>query len=230
MNESNIDRRTVLKSVAFAGSVGSPGLVTGDLIDRGSVRLLEAGVVYDVPDDHSYAGYRTDGRPSYAVDAHGDRVLLSPLTDVTVRRTLLDNSAVVNASKVTSPPATVENPPETSLPTALDRQLRVTSGVTLDEPFEPSQLEIDRQGSEFFVSGSGFTDRLTPGTTVERCLEPLRVTVKTERFLDEQVDDESVPPAERGLKMEQGTLVVDATPTVFIRDYGELSVAVPDNI
>lgn len=223
MRDSTIDRRTVLKSVGVAGALTGPQVVRASVDERDTVRLVEAGVVFDVPDGHPYLRFTTDGRPTYGVDR--DRVLLSALVDRSVRRTVLDNDVLVNADGVGAPPAATDAGATTSLPTALDSRHRTRAFVTLDEPVEPPRVEVSRRGDGFQVAGSGFTERLTPGTTIERRLDPRPVTVRTERVLDERVDNESVPPAERGLKTERGTVTVDAVPTVVARDYGELTVA-----
>lgn len=103
MSENNIQRRDVLRTVGAASTFGVVGTVQAAQSDEGSVRLVEMGLKYNLPEGYNYQRVHVEGKSTYHVS--GDSVVVDSLAPDEVRDTFVDNDVVVNGmTRRVSPP------------------------------------------------------------------------------------------------------------------------------
>lgn len=211
-------RRRLLRSAALAGSVAAVGpTVAGD--DGRSVRLVEAGIRYDVPDGEEYDRVHVDARPQYTVRPRARELVAS------------DPAALETDGSIASGRTTIDGAgePVRLLPTALTSRKRVRAGVALAEDHRLPEVVLEPDAAETTVDvPSGDRFDLPKGSAREIALPSETVAVRTRAASDERATVRSAPAWHAGRVQEEGAATVEAVPVVAITDHGDLSVVAED--
>lgn len=219
-------RRQVLHGISTTGAVAMLG-TAGAAGQRPSVRLVEAGIRYDLPVRSDYDRVHTDSRPPYTVDEEADRLLVLPRAAKAVESTLATDGVVdERASGADEQVHVVEPHVRTrSLPVSLTARKRVVDSVRLadDHALPTVTLHWNENGAAATVQSGGRIDVPAGGSkTVE--LAPESVDVRTVTKLDERRENDHVPDDRLSLKTEYGAATVEATPVVEFVDHGTLTL------
>lgn len=219
-------RRQILQSISTTGAVAMLGTAAG-AAPGPSVRLVEAGLRYDVPERSDYERTHTDSRPPYTVDAAENRLLVLPRAAKSVEQQLdadgvVDERVAGAADRV----HVVEPDARTgSLPVSLTGRKRIMDVVHLadDHRLPTVTLHWNANGTAATVQSEGRVE-LAAGESKTIELEPETVDVRTVTKLDERRESDHVPDDRLSLKTERGTATVDATPIVEVVDHGTLAL------
>ena len=225
-----LTRREALKAIGVAGSLTTTGVLTDQQTPYGTVRLIEAGIEYDLPNGYNYNTYHLDGQPMYHVGADGTRLFLTRSAPASVRRLFAKSDVITSGDRVTGTPGVLTNTrPTKGVTTKLASGARPVIGVALAESHTKPTIEIRRLDQTPVIATKTVEKEVTSDLETSHSVKPREITAETRHVLDERVDDESVPMHERALKTEYRDVQVEAVPKVRIRDHGELTVMdVPD--
>lgn len=223
MTEENTDigsvaRRTFLRSSAVAGT-GAIGIGTAsaksDSESINQIRLIEAGVEYDVPsyEDPEYAVHSVsiDDRQEYAHDADTQQIHLLPSSS---QRTI---DAFENANVV------VRTPSNELIPTGRGELLHLNTGETRILSTKLSRDLRPITGIELDGSVTGPSVSLETGRTVSVAD---RTAVAPEKQTAVDLDEDSAPirTAAKRDPSETRTVSLSVTPQVRVRNHGVVDV------
>lgn len=223
MSENNIQRRDILKTVGAASAFGVVGTVRGAQADKGSVRLVELGITYDLPQGYKYQRVHVEGKSLYQVD--GDTVTLDSLASEEVRSAFVGNDVVVNGvGRTTLPSDTGTIGTVEAVPTALAARNDPHELTHLTESHKLPDVRVEATGDGPTVVAEGVRQTLSPGAEREFLLPTQTVSAETIQVTDEIAEIEGVPEHKWGPKTEYGSVEVEAVPTVKVQDHGELDL------
>lgn len=223
MTENNIQRRDVLKAVGTVSAFGAVGTVRGAQAGESNVRLVEMGVEYNLPSGYNYQRVHTEGLPSYRID--GAALILNPLADADVRNTFVNNDVVINGvGQITGPSQTGEIETAEAIPTALAAREDPIELTHLTESHQLPNVRVEDTGSGLTVVAEDVRQTLAVNDEQEIQLSARPVTAETARVTDEIAEIEGVPEHRWGPKTEYGSVDIEATPTVMVRDRGEFNL------
>lgn len=223
----NPSRRQVLRGVSSAGALAVFGTAGASAAGDPSLRVVEAGIRYDVPDRDDLERYHVDSRPQYTVRANQNELQLTSRASEELA-SKLDGGAFVDEQSAGTGASTEihgSNREVRELPTALSARMRVMEQITLESPIRLPTVTVhaNANGAAATVESKGRIDLETGSrTTVE--LDPVSVSAKTAVTTDEVVPLEGVPEHLWGPTEEVGTAEIQATPVVELVDHGELTV------
>lgn len=219
-----VKRRDVLKASGVTGAGALVGLVEARDAGYGEVRLVEAGVEYDLLPDDRFRRVGVNGDPQYFLRESGDVVLRTPLP-AEVERTFRESDTVVATGRIHAPPVQfVGLAPDRELTTRTAGVRVPTDRLKLAEPHVGPEISVVERGSDPVVTVAGERRRTTPGDRLEFALPTRTVRVETKELGDEPADVEGVSDHRVGQQLEFGEVAVEATPTVTVADHGRVSV------
>lgn len=226
MTSPDINRRDLMKSVGVS-SLAATGVVQGFRREElGKARIIETGIVYAIPERDDYHEVHLDERYQYYVHPETHEVNVFKVPNLS-KKALVDDDIVVNGDEMaaTAPPTSItDTEPSRLLPTELGSYFRRTRGVILENP-RPERPFIARlTGQRIQLEANEFAVDHPPGETRTYELPTTRMTVETKTVTDELVDAEEIPENQRSRKTEYGTVTVEATPTLHVRDRGEMTI------
>lgn len=218
-------RRDVLKAAGTVGSVGVVGLASGSQVEYGSVRFIEAGLWYDLPDEHPYYELGIDSLKPYRLDKNNEKLALLPEAPDVVHRLVAEHDTIIAGTVMRAGPAVIGGTGRTELlTTEFASGYRPAGAVRLTESLQQPSAFIKVNDGNVTVSVDGVTDRLPTNREYSRKLDVRKVTAKTAQVVNEPVDNPAVPEAQRSLKTEYGEVTVPTVPTVNAINHGELNI------
>lgn len=216
-------RRDVLKLAGTASAVSGLAITaTADESER--VRVVEAGLRFEVPSNDEYDLVLPDSRPPYTVDEEERKLVVlntaSPETASRIRNAgdILDERT---AAEVAVGP---RDGRVKALPTELSSRMRAKRAVRLAEPSRVPTVSLDA-GANVPVLNAGSKEpvELAAGERRELRLDPVAARARTSRVVGEATVD-GVPEFMQGLKRERDSVDIEATPVVEAINHGELVV------
>lgn len=224
MTQYNISRRSMLKSAGSIVAFGAIGSVPASAQKSSQVRLIEAGVTYNVPERDDYKAYHHDSTPQYVVDPDEDTLTILPEMTESLQQKLGRGSTVAAGKNVSKGPGTVVPAQDTTqIPVRTGSKLQPSSTIQTDSSVTLPEVALDSSESRPQMSINGQQVQAEGLTQVS--LSPQTVELKTRTVLDERVDNDQIPPEQRALKTVEGSVTVDVVPEVAVRDYGTLDIA-----
>lgn len=223
MKGDNIQRCDVLKTVGTASAFGMVGTASGIGSGEGSVRLVEMGIEYDLPEGYNYQRVHVEGISPYNV--RNDNVVLTSVAPEKVRETFAGNNVVVNGvDQTTIPSKTTEVETVEAVPTSLAAHEDPYELTHLTESHRLPEIHVEVAGDNPTVVAEGVRETLTQGTETEFKLSSRTVSAETYHVTDEIAEIEGVPEHKWGPKTEYDSVEVKVVPTVKVRDRGELKL------
>lgn len=223
MTEHNIQRRDVLKAVSTASAFGTVGTVQGSKARKGSIRLAEIGIEYNLPEGYNYQRVHVEGKSPYYID--GDTVTLSSVVPDKIRDTFVGNDVVVNGVDWTTIPSkTAKSTIAEAIPTSLAARKDPHELTHLTNSHRLPNVQVEVDGNDLIVAVEDIRKRVVPRTEHEFNLDPQIVSAKTYRVTDEIAEIEGVPEHKWGPKTEYESVDVKAVPSVTVRDQGKLDL------
>lgn len=219
-------RRDVLKIAGTASAVSGLAL-TATANEGERVRVVEAGLRFEVPDNDDYERVNPDSRPPYTVDETERKLVVlntaSPADESRIQETgdLLDERSAGRADEVAVGPRDGQLK---ALPTELSSRMRVKRAVQLDSPVRAPTvtLRANTNAPALSVEGEGVVE-LGIGERTEVRLDPVTAEARTSHVVG-KASIEGVPEHMQGLKRERDSVEVEATPVVEAVNHGELVV------
>lgn len=226
-NTTELNRRTVLKSTAVTGVTGTVISSTRASSEQ-TIRLIEAGIRYDLETTDDLSTVQLDSRPRFTVDT--DRIELVVGDDIS---TAWVDKIRQTAGLVAEQPAAVgesvaARDSERQVATAtteLSTRMRPMRGVVLAEPTEYPRVKVQRRSAtpRLIVPGAG-TFELGPGTDREIELSTTTLQAQTVQETGEPTEWEDLPEHLWNAERTYGSETVQATPVVRVVDHGELTL------
>lgn len=226
-NDRRIERRQFVKA-AGAGALGTtvfPTVRAEPGTRLGTTSFAEVGMETDI------SGLsRSDANPSIF---HWDFPLPHVASESTlfVREAMSDEARDMLTTKQAVVKASGFRPASDQLFGQAERKLTHEHGphyrrnyvVELEEGYDLPRLSVSPQNGVATIRGHG-RKKIPAGS--ERTFELQSQNLKAElvRMTDEKVDNSEVPEHRRALKKERWTETVTVTPTLKIRNYGELEI------
>lgn len=183
---------------------------------------MEASIEFDIPNGN-YLATNIDGNPVYTVDEERDAMALFP-TYSPERNRILSNEAVVAGTTVDGPSATIGPNGERSILTDTLGYRRPARSVQIESPITMVEPTITVRKESAVVAMGDEQFRLGPGESAEHPLAEQEVTVFERSKSEETVDVAGVPDHRQTNAIELTSRDVVATPTVQVRNRGELPV------
>lgn len=219
-------RRDVLKIAGTASAVSGLALTT-TAKESERVRVVEAGLRFEVPSNDDYDFVLPDSRPPYTVDEVERKLLVmntaSPgdASRIQESEDLLDERSATAADEVTVGP---QDGRLKTLPTDLSSRMRVTKAVQLDSAVRAPTvtLHANANAPALNVEGKGAVE-LGVGDRTEVRLDPITAQARTSQVVG-KASIEGVPEHMEGLKRERDSVEIEATPVVETVNHGELVV------
>lgn len=215
-------RRQLLRTVASSSAIVTLG--ASEVAAKLSVRLVEAGVKYEVPERSDYDGIHIDSRPPYTVDHDNNNLVISESSDVLQE----DQSALIDeseAKEMSSVEIGGSGKQVKAIPVSLSSRLRVMNAISLTSKHQLPTVTLHWNGESVTanIQSKGEIE-LSPGATKQVSLEEENVEARTIRVTDEIAEIEGIPERALGPKREFGSVDVNVTPVIKMVDYGELTV------
>lgn len=219
-------RRDVLKATGAASAISGFAL-TATASENQLVRVVEAGIRYEVPPNDSYDGVHLDSRPPYTVDTDERKlVVLNTASQSTTSRirestNLLDEMAIDSGDETSVGP---RDGTLSALPTELSSRMRVMHAVSLVSPIRVPTVTLHQNANApvLNVESEGVVE-LPVGERTEVRLDSVAAEARTTHVVG-KVSIEGVPEFMEGLKREQDSVEIEATPVVEAINHGELVV------
>lgn len=219
-------RRDVLK-IAGTASAMSGFAISAAAKEGKQVRVVEAGLRYEVPSNDAYDVVLPDSRPPFTVDVNKRKLfVLNTAAPSTISRIqeadeLLVEQSVGSRSDVTVGPNTGVLK---ALPTELSSRMRATRAVQLESPVRAPIVTINSNANAPALNVESIgTVELTVGEKTEVRLDPVTAEARTTHVVGE-ASVEGVPEFMQGLKREQDSVEIEVTPIVEAINHGELRV------
>jgi hypothetical protein len=212
-----------LKVVGVTGTIGgfTVGTTAGD--GRPSTRLIEVGLRYELDQEHPYSRYHTNQPQPYIVDKANNRMIIPPFASESALEKITNGRAVISGWEMTNILGEIIGQSRTrGLPVTLTDAF-LQGFISLDTSVTTPDVRASGQDEDLFIDIEGDTEKLVPGSRRAYTLNEVTVTAETIHVTDERVDNKRVPPAERGLVTEYGTVEVSAVPKIEVHDFGELT-------
>lgn len=219
-------RRDILKIAGTASAVS--GLAITSTANEGErVRVVEAGIRYEIPSNNDYDIVNPDSRPPYTVDKEDRKLIVlnnaasSTSSRIKEASALVDEQSAGSADEVSVGP---RNETIRALPTDLSSRMRAKRAVQLDSPLRAPTvtLRMNANAPTLNVESKG-TVELPVGERTEVRLNPITAEARTTHVVGE-ASIEGVPDFMQGLKREQDSVEIEATPVVEAVNHGELVV------
>lgn len=233
-----INRRNFLQKTGAMSAAGLIGVGTVDAAsatERGTVTFAEAELSHDVafptPEAEEYSVFNVEDLAEHVVDPQQNLVSYNRFTTRATARLLASNPAAVWYDTYRALPTNaVESSRTQYAPTRLLDHPRATHGVLLAKPYLPPRFDVQTRGETVSVRVGSETVDVAPGEQVTHDLPAQELTVRAFEPSSETVAETA--PGESG--DASGTLdvserTVTATPTLEVRNYGELTVVEPDD-
>lgn len=225
MKGNNLKRRDVLKTVGTTSVFGVVGATQRTTADKGSIRLVETGLKYDLPTGYNYQQMFVESKSLY--DIEDGVAFLSSTTPDEVRETFINNDTIVNGIDNTAVPQKSEGGRTVqAVPTALSQRKEVRELTHVTESHRLPEIRVQVGSKSSTISVEGLHEKLRVGTEREFSLPTQTITAETYRVTDEIAEIEEVPEHKWGPKTEYDSVEIDAVPTVTVRDRGELDLQV----
>lgn len=223
-NNTTTDRRDVLKAIGTVSMAGGLSTVAA-AADR--VRVVEAGLRYEVPDNDDYVEVHPDSRPPYTVNDERGRLLVLNTASARDRSHIRGASELANERSVQTGARVRVGPRDgklDGLPTSLTARMRPKRVVNLDSPVRAPTVAVhpNADGVVLEVESRGTTD-LPVGERTTVSLDPLRATARTTHVVGEASVD-GVPDHMQGLERRYDSVEIEVTPVVEAINHGELQV------
>lgn len=217
-------RRDVLKAAGTASAMSGFAL-TATASESQRIRVVEAGIRFDVPPNDDYDGVHIDSRPPYTVNSKERKFVLlnnaSPSTTSQIRdsTSLFDERTVDSGDEVSVGP---QDGTLSALPTELSSRMRVMRAVGLVSPIRAPTVMIHQNANApvLNVESEGVVE-LPVGERTEVRLDPVAAEARTTHVVG-KVSIEGTPEFMEGLKREQDSVEIEATPVVEAINHGEL--------
>lgn len=231
-DNSSGTRRNVLKALGTTVITSNvAGQVSATTTDR--VRVVEAGLRYEVPQVDGLETVHTDSRPPYTVQPDKGRVLLlknasnRDRSRIRGSENLFDEKPVASQGKAEIAPA---GDSVRTLPIALTSRMRPVEVVLLAKPLQfPSVTVQGQEETPLITTQSKGTTDLLPGERVTVGLPDQKAEVQTSRVVGDVMNDE-LPERLRGLKREEGSKTVMVSPVLEAINHGFLKVDQQRNV
>lgn len=219
-------RRDVLRRTAAATTVGAATSTQVSAEPDGRLRVVEAGLRYDVPDEPSLQTGHVDSRPPYTVNAAGDQILV----DDDVRSEFTEDALRKGALAAEVPTALGtrrelgDETRLTELPVGLTSRMRSRGYVSLASEIETPAASVMPTGeaTKLVVAGER-TRRVEAGSSVTIELDPETVTARTVR-VGERVDRPDIPNYQRARQLDFDTTRIEVTPVFELVDHGRVDL------
>lgn len=219
-------RRDLLKIAGTASAMSGLAL-TSTAAEGDRVRVIEAGLRFEVPDNDDYDLVLPDSRPPYTIDQNERKLVIlntaSPAdaSQIQETRDLLDERSAGAADEVTVGPRDGQLK---ALPTELSSRMRAKEAVHLDSPMQAPTVTLRASGNVPTLNvESEDTVELEVGDRTKIHLDPVTAEARTSHVVGE-ASIEGVPEYMQGLKRERDSVEIEATPIVEAVNHGELVV------
>lgn len=221
------DRRTVLKVAGGSTLLGGLGSVRAFKPARQDyTTLIEAGIRYSVPDGPSYERYHLDRLMEYRITPGNSQVMLRPSVGQETKDLFTSEETVANAGGITDLPASVtDQQPATELTTELTNRYQVDKYISLKEPIIEPRVTVEQAGDTTILRTEETNRELPADEKTTVTMESRTVTARTRIVTDEKADIPGVSEKALGYKVKRGTVQVEATPEVVVRNHGKLAIA-----
>lgn len=219
-------RRDVLKIAGTASAVS--GLALTATAEEGKrVRVVEAGLRFEVPENDEYDRVNPDSRPPFTIDETQRKLVVLNTASPADTSRIRDSSDLIGERSASSADEVAVGPQDgtlKALPTELSSRMRVKRAVQLDSPVRIPTITIHANANApaLNVEGEGAIE-LDVGERIERRLDPITADARTSRVVG-QASIEGVPEHVQGLKRERDSVEIEATPVVEAVNHGELVV------
>lgn len=230
-DRDGVSRRTVLRRASAAGAgatiVAGEGLALDDSSSVGTLQFADVGVEYTIEGDVRPPRADDCVHPQYDV-VDGEEVVFytEAMKEPWLDRVRGANDVVAGLRPNAVPANEVPLMENGFLPTTLGEGLHPRRGVIVKETHSPPAPRVVRAGDKLVVRTRGPAVKVAPGEerTVE--LETREVAARRYERQPTEGTSEKVPgkTIENGAKYVATTEPLDATPTLTVRNHGEVTV------
>ncbi len=220
-----VDRRDVLRGITVSGGTALLGATpaAATVSEVGRVQFAELGVEHSFDASADAVDHlAVDSPPKYTVDGD-DVVFFDEHLSATEQGRIDGRGPLVAGSALESVPATGVARGETEVVVTETRpDLAPESGFLAAGPYRPPEAGVRQTGDSLEFSAGSETVTVAPGE--ERRVELQSRPVRAQRL--ERVDESGDGPNESGdsgVVYEEVTEQVEVTPTLVVRNHGELT-------
>ncbi|MFB6177595.1 MAG: hypothetical protein ABEI99_10705 [Halobaculum sp.] len=226
MTDDHTTRRDALRAVGAVGLMS--GLSTAATAEAPTVRVVEAGLRYELSVAESFDTVHPDSRPPYTVNEGRGELLLLNTASRADRRAIRGAPELANERSVRTGTTVRVDPGEVgALPTELSTRMRAKEAVVLTEQLRTPRVTARPTADDVVLTAEGAgRRRLSSGERTTVALDSVTATVQTSRVVGEaDVNDQDVPDFRIGVQREYGSRTVEVRPIVEAVNHGTLTVA-----
>lgn len=227
MSENQSNRRDVLKTIGVASSLGVVGSIPVNAEKMGTVHLLEAKIVYDIPETDDYLGGHFNMLAPYKIDGKSERLFITDVATSNEERVLLKRDEVVNHvdQQLTAPPSTATlEAPALTLPISADSTRKWGRFVELASPVAVPTVNIRRLNNRFVVEANRRRIDVSNHSRHSLVLDEHDIHIKQKIDTGEKEEIDGLHPSQWGTKSRIETKSVTAEAKLVVEDYGVLDV------
>lgn len=217
-------RRDVLKAAGTASALSGFAL-TATASEGHRVRVVEAGIRFDVPPNDNYDGIHVDSHPPFTIDAKERKLIVLNSASSATRSRIHESTDLLDERSADANDEITVGPRDgvlLALPTELSARMRVKRAVQLDSPVRIPTVTLNPGPNSAMLNvESKEPVKLAVGERSELRLDPVTAQARTSRVVGEATV-EGVPEFMQGLERERDSVEIEATPIVEAINHGEL--------
>lgn len=225
-----IARREFLRTTSAAGfALAGTGTATASSDSLGRTHYTEAKFEFQVEspseNEEDLPVIDVDEAVGRAIDNEEGKLYLLEQGSQTSVETFRHSDQVIKSEEYRPLSTNLHNSRAVrQVPLNLGQNYRTLRALKLSEDYRLPSVSLSLDGETLSANVSGTKTSVAPGEESQSSLSPVQLPVELVSHSEELVDNQSIPEYQRARKREAQSTTVRATPTLKIRNYGQLDV------